>query len=99
VLLVGEPEGDLRLVLRGDAPNGGQPLPSLPDDAARVSSGISLDLSDPWLTPLGVRGSPPRRLEACSAVLRARPLVGRRLLEGERPWCDVVMIDPTARPK
>jgi len=96
VLLVGERETDLRLVLRGDAPSSGKPLPSLPDDAARVS-GITLDLSDPWLTPLGVRGSPPRRLEACSAVLRARPDVGRRLLAGERPWCDVMAIDPADR--
>lgn len=92
VVLVDGPGTDLRLVLRGDAPTSGEPLPSLPDDLSRAS-GITLDLTDPWLVPLGVSGSPARRLEASSDVLRARPAVGRRLLAGETAWFDVVVED------
>jgi Glycosyl transferases group 1 len=94
VVVVDEPAGDLRVVLRRDLP-AARALPALPRDVSWASS-ITLDLSDPWLVPGGVRGSPPRSLEALSAVLRARPDVGRRLLAGQRPWCDVVALDPQA---
>jgi hypothetical protein len=92
VLVVGEPGTDLRLVLRGDAPASGHPLPSLPDDLS-TASGITLDLTDQWLVPLGVSGSPAHRLAACSEVLRERPAVGRGLLAGETAWFDVLALD------
>ncbi|MDQ2854155.1 MAG: glycosyltransferase [Chloroflexota bacterium] len=93
VLLVGEPGGDVRLVLRTDAPASGRPLEELPREL-RVPAGLTLDLRDEWLVPLGVRGSPARRLEAFSAVLRARPGAGRRLLAGPGGWCAVVAVAP-----
>lgn len=95
VVVVDEPAGDLRVVVRRDLPTAARALSALPRDVSWASS-ITLDLSDPWLVPGGVRGSPPRSLEALSAVLRARPEVGRRLLAGERSWCDVVAVDPQA---
>lgn len=91
VLLVGEPGDDIRLVLRADAPPSGHPLPALPADLSGAA-GLTLDLRDEWLVPLGVRGSPARRLEAFSAVLRARPRAGRRLLAGPGGWCTVVAV-------
>ena len=96
VLLVGEPGDDLRLVLRGDAPTSGHPLSALPEDLSRAT-GLTLDLTDPWLVPLGVSASPARRLEACSAVLLARPEVGRRLLAGQTAWFDVLALDAAPR--
>ena len=93
VILVDERARDLRVVLARDLPAAARALPSLPRDVSWALS-ITLDLTDLWLVPGGVRGSPPRRLEALSAVLRARPEVGRRLLAGQRPWCDVVALDP-----
>jgi hypothetical protein len=95
VVLVDERARDLRIVLRGDVPASGRALSALPRDVSWASS-VTLDLTDAWLVPGGVRGSPPRSLEALSAVLRARPEVGRRLLAGQRPWCDVVALDPQA---
>jgi hypothetical protein len=95
VVVVDEPAGDLRVVLRRDLPASARALPALPRDVS-WASGVTLDLTDPWLVPGGVRGSPPRRLEALSAVLRARPEVGRRLLAGQRPWCDFVALEPPA---
>jgi hypothetical protein len=94
-VLVDERARDLRVVLARDLPAAARMLPSLPRDVSWASS-ITLDLTDSWLVPGGVRGSPPRSLEALSAVLRARPEVGRRLLAGQRPWCDVVAPDPQA---
>jgi glycosyl transferase family 1 len=95
VVLVDERARDLRVVLRQDLPGAARTLPELPHDVSWASN-IALDLTDPWLVPGGVRGSPPRSLEALSAVLRARPEVGRRLLAGQKPWCDVVALDPQA---
>lgn len=95
VVLVDETGRDLRVVLRRDLPTAARALPALPRDVSWASS-ITLNLNDPWLVPGGVRGSPPRSLEALSAVLRARPEVGRRLLAGQEPWCDVVAVDQQA---
>jgi hypothetical protein len=95
VLLVDEGARDLRVVLRRDVPASGRALSALPRDVS-WASGVVLDLTDPWLVPGGVWGSPPRMLEALSTVLRARPKVGRRLLAGSRPWCDVIALDPQA---
>ena len=91
-VLVDQRARDLRIVLRRDLPSGAPSLPALPRDVS-WASGVTLDLTDPWLTPGGVRGSPPRRLEALSSVLRARPEVGRRLLAGSGPWCEFVAPD------
>lgn len=88
-VIVDESARDLRVVLRRDKPTAAHRLPALPGDLSWASS-VTLGLTDPWLVPGGVRGSPPRKLEALSAVLRSRPDVGRRLLAGEKPWCDVV---------
>ncbi len=89
VLLVGAPATDARLVLRADAGALGRPLAAIPGAVSNLS-GVTLDLSDPWLVPMGVQGSPARRLEAFSAVVRARPGAGWRLLVGPIGWCDVV---------
>jgi hypothetical protein len=91
-VLLAERTRDLRIMLRGDLPESGRPLSELPGDVS-WASGISLDLIDPWLVPAGVQGSPARRLEALSAVLRARPQSGRRLLAGPRTWCDVIALE------
>ena len=93
VVLIAEGAHDLRIVLCADAPTSGRQLASIPRDLSRAS-GVTLDLADRWLVPAGVRGSPVRRLEALSAVLRAWPAVGRRLLAGPRPWCEVIRLDP-----
>lgn len=93
VVLVDERGRDLRVVLRGDLPTSEATVPALRRDVS-WASGITLDLTDPWLVPGGVRGSPPRRLEVLSAVLSARPDVGRRLLAGRTPWCEFVAIEP-----
>jgi hypothetical protein len=95
VILIDKRARDLRVVLRQDLPRAARALAALPRDVSWASS-ITLDLTDPWLVPGGVRGSPPRSLEALSAVLRARPEVGKRLLAGQKPWCDVVALDPQA---
>jgi hypothetical protein len=91
-ILVDESERDLRVVLRRDTPAAANSLPAVPGDLSWASS-VTLCLTDPWLVPGGVRGSPPRKLEALSAVLRSRPDVGRQLLAGQKPWCDVVGLD------
>lgn len=91
VVLIDEAAHDLRVVLRWDVPPSGSPLPALPLDLSSASS-VSLHLADPWLIPPGIGGLLGRRLEALSALLRARPDVGRRLLAGRAPWCDVVLL-------
>ncbi len=90
-LLIDEATGEVRVVLSGGVPAPGRPLPALPPDLSSASS-VSLHLADPWLIPPGVDGVPGRRLEAVSALLRARPDVGRRLLAGRGPWFDVVRL-------
>lgn len=95
VLLVDEATRDLRVVLRRDAPASGSPLAVVPPDLSSASS-VSLHLTDPWLVPPGIGGLLGRRLEAVSAVLRARPDVARRLLAGRAPWCDVVQLQESA---
>jgi hypothetical protein len=89
VIGISRATGDLRILLASDLPPSGTGLAGLPDDLS-WASGVTVDLSDPMLVPLGVRESKARRLEALSAVLRARPDVGRRLLVGRTPWSDVV---------
>jgi hypothetical protein len=95
VLLIDEATRDLRVVLRRDAPASGSLLPALPSDLSAAST-VSLHLTDPFLVPPGIGGVLGRRLEAVSAVLRARPDVGRRLLAGQTPWCDVVLLEESA---
>ncbi len=95
VLLIDQARRDLRVVLRRDVPASGSPLPALPPDLSSAS-GVSFYLTDPWLIPPGIGGMLGRRLEAVSAVLRARPDVGRRLLAGQAPWCDVVLLGESA---
>lgn len=95
VVVIDERTQDLCVVLACDVPKSGRAQPMIPRNISWASS-ITLDLTDPLLVPAGVRGSPARGLEALSAVLRARPQVGRRLLAGQRPWCDVVALDPQA---
>ena len=92
-VLVSEGTRDLRVVLRTDVPPSASPLHGVPDDLSSASA-ITLDLTDSWLVPLGVGGYRSRRLEALSAVLQARPDIGRTLLAGREPWCDVVELMP-----
>lgn len=89
VLLVGAPGTDARLVLRADAPASGRPPTPVPGGVPSLS-GVILDLADPWLVPMGVQGSPARRLEAVSALLRARPKAAWSLLLGSGDWCEVI---------
>jgi hypothetical protein len=91
VLLVGEGTAELRIVLRMDVPATASPLTADPPDLSDVSA-ISLDLSDEWLVPTGVGDASGRRLEALSAVMQARPDVGRRLLAGWQPWCQYALL-------
>jgi len=86
VLLVDEGSAELRIVLRADVPANAGPPTADPPDLSGISA-ISLDLSDEWLVPSGVGEARARRLDALSAVMKARPEVGRRLLAGRRPWC------------
>jgi hypothetical protein len=95
VLLVDGANRDLRIVLRRDVSASGSPLPAVPPDLSSAT-GVSLHLTDPWLIPPGLGGLLGRRLEAVSALLRARPDVGRRLLAGRAPWCDVVQLHESA---
>lgn len=89
VTLIPGANGDVRIILASDAPADGRRLARLPD-ALPPDVGITLDLSDPMLIPLGVGQSQPRRLEALSAVMRARPDVGRTLLAGRTAWSSIV---------
>ena len=95
VLLVDEATRDLCVVLRRDAPASGSPLPAVPADLSSAFS-VSLHLTDAWLIPPGIDGLPGRWLDAVSALLRARPDVGRRLLAGRAPWCDVLLLRESA---
>ena len=96
VLLVDKAARDLRVVLWRDPSASGSPLPAVPPDLSSASS-VSLHLTDPWLIPPGLGGLLGRRLEAVSAVLRARPDVGRRLLAGPAPWCDVIQLEESGQ--
>lgn len=89
VTLVPASSGEIRIILATDAPPGTR-LATLAD-AMPAASGIMLDLSDPMLVPLGVGQFQSHRLEALSAVMRAHPDVGRRLLAGRTPWSSVVL--------
>lgn len=90
-LLVDVRGHDLRVVLRHDVPAVSNPLPEVPRDASFAQS-VSLHLTDRWLVPGHIDGMLNRRLEALSAVFAKRPDVGRRLLVGEAPWCDVFLV-------
>ena len=94
-LLVAAGAPDVRVVLRADVPTSANPLPDLPRDLLR-GSGVSLDLTDPWLVPPRIGGVPARRLEALSTVAHARPAVGRNLLAGRARWCDVFELKGSA---
>ena len=94
VVVVDESTRTLRIVLATDAPLGSR-TDRLPADLSWVSS-VVLDLSDPWLVPVGVGTGRERRLEALSAVFQARPDVGRRLLSGRAAWCAVVAASESA---
>ncbi len=89
VIVISPATGDLRIMFGADAPANGHALARLADELP-WASGITLDLQNPMLLPVGVGEAQPRRLEALSAVMRARPDVGRRLLAGRTRWADVV---------
>lgn len=95
VTLLDRSDGTVRIILASDAPRDVARLPELPDPMP-PASGITLDLSDPMLVPLGVGRFQSRRLEALSAVMQTRPDVGRTLLLGRTAWSNVVVADATA---
>lgn len=95
VVLVDEGACDVRVVLRTDVPTSGSPLPAVPLDLS-WASGVSLHITNQWLVPQAIGTDRARRLAALSAVLRARPDVGGRLLAGRTPWCDVVLLKTSA---
>lgn len=95
VVLVSEATRDLRIVFSADVPRSGSAVTEVPNDLSWASS-ITLDLTDPWLVPLGVGERRSRPLEALSAVLRVRPDVARRLLAGQEPWCEVVLLNASS---
>ena len=82
---------EVRITVRSQLPPTAAIASDLPGDLSWASS-VSLHLTDPWLMPAGWEGSQPRSLEGLSAVIRARPEVGRRLLIGRARWCDVATI-------
>jgi len=99
-LVLSEGTRDLRVVLRADAPEGVSPQPGVPADLSWASAiTLSLQFTDPWLIPPGIGDDPTRPLGALSAVLRARPDIGRRLVAGRAPWCDVVQVNREAAPR
>lgn len=91
IMVLDRDRREVRITARSELPPTATIAPDLPGDLAWVSS-ISLDLTDPWLVPPGWEGSQPRTLEGMSALIRARPDVGRRLLGGRARWCDVATI-------
>lgn len=91
--LVSEATRSLCVVLREDSRVSGRPLPGMPTDLSWVTeTGLSLHFTDPWRIPPGIGESPERPLPALSAVLQARPDVGRGLLAGRAPWCQIVVV-------
>jgi hypothetical protein len=82
---------EVRITVRTELPPGATISPRLPGDLSWAST-VSLHLTDPWLLPAGWEGSQPRLLEGLSAVIQARPEVGRRLLTGRARWCDVATV-------
>lgn len=95
VVLLDKGAREIRIVLRADAPPTASPLAALPMDLSSVSDAW-LDLGDQWLVPIGVGDSRARRLEALSAVMKARPDVGRRLIVGRKPWSEIALLKTTA---
>jgi hypothetical protein len=91
VVVLDQRAGEVRIVLRTDLPADVTALAGFPDDIAWASA-VSLDLTDPWLVPLGFEGLRSRSFGALSAVLRAHPDVARQLLVGRAPWCDVALL-------
>jgi hypothetical protein len=72
----------------------------MPEDLSWASMiTLSLHFTDPWLVPPGIEEGLNRPLGALSAVLRARPAVGRRLLAGRAPWCEVVLLNEVGSPE
>ena len=86
--------GEVRIVISEG--RYGDEVPGWPTDLAGVAD-VYLDLNDVWLVPPGVGAADARRLDGLSAVVRARPDVGRRLLAGAEPWCEVRVTGPDAR--
>lgn len=98
-VLLSEGTGELRVVLRADVPATGSLRPGMPEDLSWASAiTLSLHFTDPWLIPPGIGDGRTRPLGALSAVLRARPNVGRKLLAGGAPWCEVVLVDQVGQP-
>ena len=91
VMALDRDRGEVRITVRSELP----PTATISSDVSgdlSWASGVSLHLTDPWLVPAGWEGSQPRTLEGLSAVVQARPEVGRRLLIGRARWCDVATI-------
>jgi hypothetical protein len=92
--LISEGTRSLSLVLSADDRVAGRPVPSMPNDLSWVTEVIlSLRFTDTWRIPPGIGESPERPLWAITAVLRARPAVARRLLEGRATWCHIVVVE------
>lgn len=82
---------EVRITVRSDLPRTATMAADWPGDLSWAST-VALHLTDPWLMPAGWEDSQPRSLEGLSALVRARPDVGRRLLIGRARWCEVAII-------
>jgi len=91
VMVLDRDRCEVRITARSELPAAATISPDVSGDLSWASS-VSLHLTDPWLVPAGWEGSQPRTLEGLSAVLQARPVVGRGLLRGPARWCEVATI-------
>ena len=91
VMLLDRDRREVRVTVRSELPPAATIASDVSGELAWASS-VSLHLTDPWLVPAGWEGSQPRTLEGLSALIQARPEVGRRLLIGRARWCDVATI-------